>query len=1088
MEIIHTILKVSVRTYDGSMTDKATVELVAVDDRPKKGDPIKLVFDAYSGTYDAGKLQSGSYLVKVSLKDYESQERPVTLNSGEQEELFILGKEGMPFYYRGRVRVPFEPLPNYLGVVVHKTEESRWAGSEFLKEIERKHSLKQVKTHSNYKKNELYIFEMPANIAFDTRGEIQKEILSNEHIFQCSPILQLLEKNATLLTDNLIVKFKPYITEQEIPLIAREYRLKLIRHIPYAGNAYQYATREMPSLRILEICDSLVKTGKVEYAEPDLWHTIEQDSVVPTDWLFPEQWDHPLINTPDAWQALRDINVNKTFGSPGVTVALFDTGIDAANHAFAGTLTDGSAKVYKLYDFINMAANNNDLSDGGHGTCTASAATGKANDPSSVAGVNDGTVGLAGNCKVIGIRYPSTESVFADAYIWTAGFNPNSAIAGFPAPISPGADIISNSFGFGSGPISGIMSDTFDYITNYGRNGKGVLLFFSTGNYTPKIDFTMVRPWAAYKKTMAIGATSLQTDGVTESATNYSNYGMKLDFCALSHATYNLAGHIVHNPPVNYGAWTASRVGKGNVPGRPSVQTTLNAAAAAGAGTVSVASTAGLVVGQGILIENPGTAGSEAKNITAINAATHALTLACDDIDGVNVTTSAPLFHAHTNGHSLAASSADYTNGMGGTSYATPVCAGLAALILSVNPDLSWIDVRQIIRDTAVKVDPNNADVNGRWRDVNGFVQTDPGYMGPFFSQWYGYGRINAALAVTTATTFVNNADIIIRDNLPDTGNNPSTGAFWNSPDIWVRKHDPIAEGAAALPANYTSAGPHENPGRNHNNWLYVRVKNRGTTTSNNFYIRAYIAHWPGTEFVFPDNFIPTNHPGAPIPTPMKPGTYLIGESFISSLGAGLDTIINMQWNMNLIPPETVTVSGSTVHWHPCLLVQITPQDGPVATGNHVWDSNNLGQKNISIDTTDSGPSGDFNVATIVGNLSNLNRITEIEINRGKLPKSVRLQVQVLDQRAMDYIEQYIKAKGKNAKISLGESKRNRVFVLEASEKIRIPIYRASSKLIPIIVSGIHESRPPKGKYQVTINQYDHTTVLSGSYGISLEY
>jgi subtilisin family serine protease len=76
----------------------------------------------------------------------------------------------------------------------------------------------------------------------------------------------------------------------------------------------------------------------------------------------------------------------------------------------------------------------------------------------------------------------------------------------------------------------------------------------------------------------------------------------------------------------------------------------------------------------------------------------------------------------------------NYTEDFGGTSSACPGVAGTAALILSVNPELTWIQVREIIRDTADKIDPEN----GRY-DKKGH------------SIFYGYGRVNAEKAVRKA-------------------------------------------------------------------------------------------------------------------------------------------------------------------------------------------------------------------------------------------------------------------------------------------------------------------------------------------------
>jgi subtilisin family serine protease len=71
-----------------------------------------------------------------------------------------------------------------------------------------------------------------------------------------------------------------------------------------------------------------------------------------------------------------------------------------------------------------------------------------------------------------------------------------------------------------------------------------------------------------------------------------------------------------------------------------------------------------------------------------------------------------------------------YTNSFGGTSSATPLAAGVAALILSLNPDLKWDQVRKYMCDTTDKIDPKH----GKY--VNGY------------SDFYGYGRINAYKAL----------------------------------------------------------------------------------------------------------------------------------------------------------------------------------------------------------------------------------------------------------------------------------------------------------------------------------------------------
>ncbi len=81
-----------------------------------------------------------------------------------------------------------------------------------------------------------------------------------------------------------------------------------------------------------------------------------------------------------------------------------------------------------------------------------------------------------------------------------------------------------------------------------------------------------------------------------------------------------------------------------------------------------------------------------------------------------------------------------YTNSFGGTSSATPLAAGVAALILSLNPSLRWDQVRKYMCDTADKIDLKH----GKY--INGY------------SKIYGYGRINADKALKAVKNDMENS------------------------------------------------------------------------------------------------------------------------------------------------------------------------------------------------------------------------------------------------------------------------------------------------------------------------------------------
>jgi len=96
--------------------------------------------------------------------------------------------------------------------------------------------------------------------------------------------------------------------------------------------------------------------------------------------------------------------------------------------------------------------------------------------------------------------------------------------------------------------------------------------------------------------------------------------------------------------------------------------------------------------------------------------------------------------------------SCDYRATMNGTSAAAPTVSGVAALMLSVNPSLSARDVKYILATTARQIDPLQPKAI-----YKGAVQ-DPGWItnaaGHPFSNWYGFGLVDAAAAVAAARDF----------------------------------------------------------------------------------------------------------------------------------------------------------------------------------------------------------------------------------------------------------------------------------------------------------------------------------------------
>ena len=94
----------------------------------------------------------------------------------------------------------------------------------------------------------------------------------------------------------------------------------------------------------------------------------------------------------------------------------------------------------------------------------------------------------------------------------------------------------------------------------------------------------------------------------------------------------------------------------------------------------------------------------------------------------------------------------NYVKDFGGTSAATPVISGVAALMRSANPDLTWRDLKLILAATAQKNDSSNTGWENAGRRYRSESSTDRYH----FNHEFGFGLVDAGAAVEMAEQWVN--------------------------------------------------------------------------------------------------------------------------------------------------------------------------------------------------------------------------------------------------------------------------------------------------------------------------------------------
>jgi subtilisin family serine protease len=194
----------------------------------------------------------------------------------------------------------------------------------------------------------------------------------------------------------------------------------------------------------------------------------------------------------------------------------------------------------------------------------------------------------------------------------------------------------------------------------------------------------------------------------------------------------------------------------------------------------------------------------------------------------------------------------DYTRCFSGTSFSTPLVAGVAGLILSADNTVTPLQVRYLLQDCADKIEPSA----GQYSPVTGY--SDPASGGAK----HAFGRVNAFEAVRVAAPAdiggKAGIDIYFRDNIFDWGNTeqPSNVLFeparsfiphWESVDIKVDA-PPFAATPPASGAAF-DAFVDEHPLGGMTNKVYVRVHNRGYRSAASVNVKL---HWVYAGMAFP--------------------------------------------------------------------------------------------------------------------------------------------------------------------------------------------------------------------------------------------
>ena len=195
-----------------------------------------------------------------------------------------------------------------------------------------------------------------------------------------------------------------------------------------------------PDHTTLEQAEAALKAAQsVDYVERDV--VLRAFDTTPNDALWSSQWGPTLVRAGRAWDAVT--------GSPSVTIAVLDTGVDFSHPDLRGAFVAG-------YDFVNRDSDPAD--DNGHGTAAAGVIAARTNN-------REGGAGVCWSCslmpvKVLDRQGAGTSSAVAAGIVWAADH---------------GARVINMSLG--STDTSKALTDAVAYAAR-----KGIVLVAAAGN------------------------------------------------------------------------------------------------------------------------------------------------------------------------------------------------------------------------------------------------------------------------------------------------------------------------------------------------------------------------------------------------------------------------------------------------------------------------------------------------------------------------------------------------------------------------------------------------------------------------------
>lgn len=377
-----------------------------------------------------------------------------------------LSAQGGPFYYFGKTKIPLNASNEYIALQL-TPEEVRDLNNKYFSTEAAKREPKATILFGD-----MLLLRKAAAREFPVFSQKESALEDRSVPVYSSKSILLIP------TRELIVQFRPATQ------VARSHSIlqRFPEYRPLGPGKFLILVAK--PAQVVSVANQLAENDEVQYAEPNFTTLIPAPPPVrpvpiptmgaspapafPSDTFFPQQWFLENRGFGKAGVDIRAQQAWKVGKGDAVTIAILDLGVDR-------THPDLNAKLIHPYDAISDTNHQDPASaDDYHGTACAGLA----------ASMTDNVVGIAAvawNTKIMPVRMATFDKLTRS---WQT--TPRIIARAIDVAVDQGADVLSNSW---STALSSEVDAAINRALKVGRDGKGAVLVFATGNASTAVDW-----------------------------------------------------------------------------------------------------------------------------------------------------------------------------------------------------------------------------------------------------------------------------------------------------------------------------------------------------------------------------------------------------------------------------------------------------------------------------------------------------------------------------------------------------------------------------------------------------------------------